>query len=158
MFFCIGVVANFSQSSYTVNENAGTADIDILLDRPNCEPVTITVLPAEKSPVNASSSKQYCYCTPIVLILFFLVASDFDDTPITVTIMPGDTSGTASIPITNDMTVEGSECFDVTLTPDSNGVIPGTPNKTEVTIIDDGDSECLRVNHVDGMTCKCCIV
>ena len=62
--------------------------------------------------------------------------------------MPGRTNGTASIPIANDMIVEGLESFDAILESGSDGVIIGTPGEAEVTIIDDGDSKCSRVaNH-----------
>ena len=60
--------------------------------------------------------------------------------------MPGDTREFAFVPITNDMIVEGPECFNVVLTisGDSNATV-GDPGEANVTIIDDGDSECLRV-------------
>ena len=61
-----------------------------------------------------------------------------------VTITAGDTSGTAAIPIIDDSIVEGDEDFDAILTTDTRGAIIGTPGQAEVTIIDDGDSECLR--------------
>ena len=64
--------------------------------------------------------------------------------------MPGSTRGTASIPITNDMIVEGPEIFNAILSSGGDGVIIGTPGQAEVTIIDDGDSKCSRVaNHID---------
>ena len=61
--------------------------------------------------------------------------------------MPGDISGTASIPIINDTIVEGPESFDAVLSPAGDGVIIGTPGQAEVTIIDDGDSKCSRVPY-----------
>ena len=58
-------------------------------------------------------------------------------------IMPGDTTATVPIPITNDTVVEGPERFNVVLSTDGmDGFIIGTPGQSEVTIIDDGDSEC----------------
>ena len=74
----------------------------------------------------------------------FLLASDFDNTPINVTIPAGQISTTVLIPITNDMIVEGPERFDAVLSSANNndGVIIGDPGQAEVTITDDGDSEC----------------
>ena len=77
------------------------------------------------------------------LKLIFLLASDFDNTPINVTIPAGETRTTVLIPITNDMIVEGPERFDAVLSDNNNiGVIIGDPGQAEVTIVDDGDSEC----------------
>ena len=77
-------------------------------------------------------------------MLTFLLASDFDITPINVMIPAGQTRTTVLIPITNDMIVEGPERFDAVLSANNNhiGVIIGDPGQAEVTIIDDGDSEC----------------
>ena len=94
-----------------------------------------------------------------VALFFFIIALDFNSNPISVTIMAGDTSGTATIPITDDSIVEGDESFDAILTTDSRGVIIGTPGQAEVTIIDDGDSysECLRVvYHASDLTYNHC--
>ena len=140
----IGAKATVNRTSYAVNEDGGTVDIDILLDQPNCMSITIIVTPQEQLPVNASS-KQCSYVVGFISSLF--VASDFDNTSILVTIMPGNTNGTASIPIVKDEVVEGPETFNVTLTSGSAGVIIGTPGQTEVIIIDKINRKCLRVAY-----------
>ena len=55
IFLFAGAVATVKQTSYTVFENIGTADIIILLDQPNCVPVNIILDPKEQTPVDASS-------------------------------------------------------------------------------------------------------
>jgi len=141
IFLCAGVEATVERTSYTVDEDIGVASITILLDQTTCKTITITVTPQVQSPVDASSKR---YTNVSVVKLSFLIASDFDNTPIAVDILPGDTTAIASIPIIDDTIVEGPESFDVVLTPGSSGVMIGTPGQTEVTIIDN-DSECLRV-------------
>ena len=53
----------------------------------------------------------YMY-TRTSFVYIFLLASDFDNTPIDVMILLGETMGTVFIPITNDTIVEGLERFD----------------------------------------------
>ena len=60
IFLFAGAVATVEQTSYTVNEDVGTADIVISLDQPNCEPVNIILTPQEQTPVDASSKQQSC--------------------------------------------------------------------------------------------------
>ena len=82
--------------------------------------------------------------TPIHQMLIFLLASDFDNTPINVTIPAEQTGTTVLVPIINDTIVEGPERFDAVLSSNYNniGVTIGDPGQAEVTIVDDGDSEC----------------
>ena len=73
--------------------------------------------------------------------LKFIAESDFDNTPITFDISPGDTSAIVSIPITNDIIVEGDEKFDVILQSNGSDVVVGSPKQATVTIInDDGNT------------------
>ena len=44
-----------------------------------------------------------------------ILGDDFDNTPIRVTVLPGDNDVTVSIPIVNDTIMEGKESFDVVL-------------------------------------------
>ena len=84
-----------------------------------------------------------CVCTCRFIVVTFVLGFDFDDTPIVVMIMPGDTNATVPIPIINDAVVEGPERFNaVLLTDGMDGFVIGTPGLSEVTIIDDADSEC----------------
>ena len=55
MFLCTVAAASFSQSSYTVDEDAGAVDIEVLLNQTICKPVTVIVTPQVQSPVDASS-------------------------------------------------------------------------------------------------------
>jgi len=69
------------------------------------------------------------------------IESDFDNTPITVDISPGDTSTNVSIPISNNIRVEEDENFDVILQSNSSDLIIGSPKQATVTIInDDGNA------------------
>ncbi|XP_065918054.1 uncharacterized protein [Dysidea avara] len=117
---CIRAEATVERTSYPVNEDAGFANIAILLDQPSCIDVTVIVIPQEQRPVDASSS-------------------DFDNSSFIITIPAGMTRRMISIPIVNDTIVEGDEDFDVVLQPGSNGIVIGTPGRTIVTIIDDND-------------------
>ena len=72
------------------------------------------------------------YCTHPPYYPF--IVDDFDSTPIRVTILPGDTDITVSIPIVNDTIVEGEESFDVVIEASGIGVAVGYPRQAEVTI------------------------
>ena len=54
-----------------------------------------------------------------------ILASDFDDTPVTFTLSPGDTQALVSIPILNDNVLERDERFDVALQLQGDGVTTG---------------------------------
>ena len=58
IFLFAGSVATVEQTSYTVPEDIGTADIVIVLDRSNCVPVDIILNPEEQTPVDASSKQH----------------------------------------------------------------------------------------------------
>ena len=63
------------------------------------------------------------------------LVADFDGTPIRITILPGETIATVSIPIVNDTIVEKrEESFDVVLEATGIGVTVGYPRQAEVTI------------------------
>ena len=79
--------------------------------------------------------------------LKFIAESDFDNNPITFDISPGDTSAIASIPITNDIIVEGDEKFDVILQSNGSDVVVGSPKQATVTIIDDDGNTLHYVNN-----------
>ena len=75
----------------------------------------------------------------IKLFIVTLIAteSDFDDTPITLNIPPGESSAIVSVRITPNIRVEDDESFDVILHSNSSGVTIGSPSQCIVTIIDD---------------------
>ena len=55
IFLSAEVTATFETDSYTVNEDAGFVDIEVLLNETSCKNVTVIVTPQVQSPVNASS-------------------------------------------------------------------------------------------------------
>ena len=73
---------------------------------------------------------NFCTRTPY----YSFIVDYFDSTPIRVTILPGDTVATVSIPIVNDTIVEGEESFDVIIEASGIGVAVGYPRQAEVTI------------------------
>ena len=63
---------------------------------------------------------------------------DYTSGPYTVTIPAGVTTATFSVPITDDMILEGDEDFMLTIDPSlPDGVMLGTPSEATVTIVDD---------------------
>ncbi|XP_065918601.1 sushi, von Willebrand factor type A, EGF and pentraxin domain-containing protein 1-like isoform X2 [Dysidea avara] len=120
---CIRTEVTFGRTSYIFRENDSFTGIIILLHQPSCVNVTVVVVPQEQSPVDASKS-------------------DFVDTPITITISPGDTSALVFISIIDDEIVERNEVFDVVLQPQGNGVTIGSPGQAEVMIVDDDGVNC----------------
>ena len=82
-----------------------------------------------------------CVAKPIVIIL----ATDFDSTMQTVTIIAGTNSSTVNIPVTNDNIVEGDETFIMSLSiPSSLGpeIVTGPITSATVTIIDTTGEYC----------------
>jgi hypothetical protein len=61
---------------------------------------------------------------------------DFDDTPISVTFAPGETTQTVTIPIINDNIIEPDETIALTLVDPTGGATLGTPNTATFTIVD----------------------
>ena len=64
---------------------------------------------------------------------------DYDSGPYTVTIPAGQTTATFNVPITDDMILEGSENFMLTIDETSlpDDVTRGTPGEATVNIVDD---------------------
>ena len=62
--------------------------------------------------------------------------SDYTTTSGALTFLPGETSKTVNVPITNDSAQESNETFSVALSSPSNATL-GTPSSTTVTIVDD---------------------
>ena len=50
-----GSVVTIKRSTYTVKESDGSVDITILVDTPNCHAISVTVLPKEKTSVDATA-------------------------------------------------------------------------------------------------------
>ena len=66
-----------------------------------------------------------------------ILASDFDDTPVTFTLSPGDTQALVSIPILDGNVLERDERFDVALQLQGDGVAIGNPGQANVIITND---------------------
>ena len=106
----------FNTATANVNENAGT--------------VTITVTRANGSDgaVSASYTTSNGSAT---------AGSDYTTTAGTVNFAAGDSAPKSfTVPITNDMLVEGNETFNVTLSAPTGGAALGSPANEVVTIID----------------------
>ena len=46
------------RSKYTAKESDGFVDVTILVDTPNCKPITVIVQPKEQTPIDASGKNQ----------------------------------------------------------------------------------------------------
>jgi len=73
MFYLTGAVATVERTAYTVNEDAGFANIAILLDQASCIDVTVVVTPREQTPVDASCKKQLFIFVYFVLYTLLLL-------------------------------------------------------------------------------------
>ena len=91
------------------------------------------------APVDASGKNKTDTVVFDIHLTFYLVA-DFDNSPIRITIVPGDTDATVSIPITNDTILESDEKFNVVIDASGIGVALGYSKQTEVTIADEENS------------------
>ena len=63
---------------------------------------------------------------------------DFDNTPITIIVNPGETTALVSIPIINDDLLESVEVFEVVIAiggTDTDGAVVGQPAVAQVSII-----------------------
>ena len=117
---CAGVTVTaptvqFSSSTYSVNENAGTVTLTI----------TKTGTTALSATVNYSTSDGTA-----------TQPGDYTATSGSVTFLPSETSKDITVPITNDSTFESSESFTVTLSAPTNATL-GSPSTATVTINDD---------------------
>ncbi len=107
-------VISFSASTYTVNENGGSATITVLLDRGPTTDVTINYTTADGT---ANSSEDYMAMAG------------------TLTFGAGQTSQTFTIPIANDTKDESDETVLLTLDNPQNGTL-GSPSSATLTIVD----------------------
>ena len=71
-------------------------------------------------------------------MLYCTALDDFDNTPITIIVVPGETTAVVSIPIINDNLLESIEVFEVVIAiggADTNGAVVGQPAVAQVSII-----------------------
>ena len=123
----------FSQSAYSVNENAGPAQPAIVLSNPSSTAFTIQV---REAPGTATSEQT------IISINSdnnFTGNDDYGPGNYPVTIPAGATRVPFNIPIVNDNIRETNETFDIIIVPGSlpNRVSRGNPPRATVTIVDD---------------------
>lgn len=105
---------SFAAATHSVNEAAGTRTITVNLSKVGTS--TITVNYATSSGTATSGT-------------------DFTATSGTLTFAPGITSQTFDVPITNDLTLEPTESFNLTLSSPSGATLGATPTAT-VSIVD----------------------
>src|SRR5262249_47711275 len=106
----------FSNATYSVNENGGTA--------------TITVTRTGGS--DGSVSVNYATSNGTAT-----AGSDYTAASGTLTFGAGETSKTFTIPITNDTAVEGNETINLTLSSPTGGATLGSQTSAVLTIQDD---------------------
>ncbi|HIK29321.1 MAG: hypothetical protein N3E45_15325 [Oscillatoriaceae bacterium SKW80] len=96
-------VLKFQTNTFSVNEGGGTATITVTRTGGTDTAVTatITLADGQNNPATAGT--------------------DYDNTPLTVTIAAGQTSGTVQVPIIDDTLPETNETINLTLTNPSNG-------------------------------------
>jgi hypothetical protein len=105
---------NFSASDYVVQEDVGQATVTVTLSQIYPEPVTVAY---ETSDGTALAGEDYGSITGIL------------------TLLPGITSTTFAMSITDDLLVEADEAFSVQLANFTNATA-GSPITAEVTILD----------------------
>jgi Calx-beta domain/Secretion system C-terminal sorting domain/Ricin-type beta-trefoil lectin domain-like/HYR domain len=111
------VTPSVSISDITVNENAGTASLQICASAASTSPVTVTYTTS-----NGSA----------------MMGSDYTTTTATATIPAGQTCTTVTFPITDDATNEPTESFNVTLSGPNGATI--ADGSGSVTILDNDNA------------------
>ena len=137
---CGNSTVQFSQTAYTVNENAGSITITVNRLGDSSAPATVNYATSDNAglqscTVNSGNASERC---------------DYATTVGTLRFAPGDTSEAFVIPIVNDGLHEGSEAFAVTLSAPAGAVIGNSPTAS-VTIQDD-DATTAAQNPIDGVT------
>ncbi len=107
----------FGQTAYSVNENGTSLDIEVKYQNPDFTATNVTV--SVKTGGSANSGSDYT----------------FGNT--TLTFAPTDTKKVITIPIVNDLTVEGNETFILRLSNPTNNGLLKSDSVTTITIIDD---------------------
>ena len=114
----------FDSSTYSVNENGGSATLRVVRSGGIGQTVTVNYASADGTAT---------------------AGSDYTAVSGTLTFSPGVTQQTITVPIINDSVVEPNENFTVTLSNPSAGAALGTPATATVTIVDnDGGGNTLQ--------------
>ena len=107
----------FKSESFDAYESDGFVLATLVASAPASFPYTAVVIPTNSNPVSAMN------------------ATDYDNTPVNVTFLPGKTEVDFRVPVVSDSIEEGLETFALMLEVDVNGVIyPGMPLLAEVNI------------------------
>ena len=124
---CLGIMVEFTQSSFSAMENALFLDVELqLTGGTSSTPFDVTVTPSEQSPISAEGN--------IVCIIMCWLKSvwltgdvDFNTAPLTATFASGMTTSSVSVPVIIDNIVEMDEEYVITLNqPTVRGVTLGT--------------------------------
>ena len=119
---------------YTINENSGSVNIIVLLDRPSCHPITVIANPQVRSPPSATGNNPFNMVSQYIYNIL-IPANDFINTAVRVTINPGENTTTVPIGIINDDLLEDTEIFDVVFSTSGNvGAAMRQPKVAEVAI------------------------
>ncbi len=110
------ITVQFSQTNFGVREN-GTP----------ITPITVTRTGAINRPVTVNIELNPETATPSL---------DYNNTPISVSFSPGETTQTVSIPVVNDTLIEPDETLALALVNPTGGATLGTPNTARFTIAD----------------------
>ena len=130
------------QESVTREENLGTANIPLFLDRASCLPITVIAHPRVRSEPDATGRPlYYIYYHDISCENdLFILENDFDNSTVTVVINPGETTATVSIPLIDDDLLELTELFNVDIEIGANGtdyVAVRPPGFSQVQIVNE---------------------
>ncbi|MEZ4659731.1 MAG: Calx-beta domain-containing protein [Caldilineaceae bacterium] len=105
----------FGQATYHVNEDAGSATIEVTLTTPSVNVVSVDYVASDGSATNGSD-----YAATSGALIF----------------APGETSQSFTVPILDDALEEDNETVALTLSNPQNGAL-GTPAAAELVIMDD---------------------
>ena len=125
----------FSQSVYSVKENAGVATPLLVLSNPSSTDIIVQVRDTE----NRATSELITISVNIICSYIIKGNSDYGAGPYNVTFLAGETIVTFDIPIISDSILEGNEDFNLLIVQSSlpNRIIRGIPRLVTVTIVDD---------------------
>ena len=107
----------FTQTQYTGSEARGSITVTLeLLGGTSGGPFNVTVTPSEQSSVSAKGNSVMCMIMCWLKSVWLTGGVDFDTTTLTATFDSGMTMSSVSVPVMNDMILEGeNKRFDLML-------------------------------------------
>ena len=128
----------FSLTMYSIDEEGGSAQIELALSNPSSIDITVLVKDVPKSAI----SEQTCVCNIQHNDNNLLGNEDYTGGLYTVTIPAGVTSVPFDVPIINDAILEGNEKFNLIIVPRSlpERVTRSSPGRAKVIVVDDDSS------------------